>query len=142
MRLCIRLIFMGDLIRYQQLENGIYEITFLAKTRASVDEFFQVMQIIYEENLSQQKIRLIVDLSMSGMIPMQYMFQQSQTWRRRNPRNLPLRGVILYPEKGILPIARVLVNTALQSRGTQANLRLESILNREEALEWLLRDTP
>jgi hypothetical protein len=133
---------MNDLIRYHQLENGIYEIIFLSKTRASVDEFFQVMQLIYDASTTKQMLRILVDLSMSGMIPMQYMFQQSQSWRSRNPNNLPLRGVILYPEKGILPIARVLVNTALQARGAQANLRLESILKRDEAVEWLRRDTP
>jgi hypothetical protein len=133
---------MNDLIRYHQLENGIYEIVFLSKTRVSVDEFFQVMQLIYDASSPKQMLRILVDLSMSGMIPMQYMFQQSQSWRSRNPNNLPLRGVILYPEKGILPIARVLVNTALQARGAQANLRLESILKRDEAVEWLLRDTP
>jgi hypothetical protein len=133
---------MNDLIRYHQLENGIYEIIFLSKTRVSVDEFFQVMQLIYDASSPKQMLRILVDLSMSGMIPMQYMFQQSQSWRSRNPNNLPLRGVILYPEKGILPIARVLVNTALQARGAQANLRLESILKRDEAVEWLLRDTP
>jgi hypothetical protein len=133
---------MNDLIRYYQLENGIYEIIFLSKTRASVDEFFQVMQLIYDASNTKQMVRILIDLSMSGMIPMQYMFQQSQSWRSRNPNNLPLRGVILYPEKGILPIARVLVNTALQARGAQANLRLESILKRDESVEWLLRDTP
>jgi hypothetical protein len=70
------------------------------------------------------------------------MFQESQNWRRRNPKNFPMRALLLYPEKGVLPIARVLVNAVLQVRGAQIRLRLENILNREEALVWLLEDKP
>src|SRR5687767_11904118 len=99
---------MIDLIRYKQLENGIHEITFLEKNRASVDTFFQQIQQLYDKAEEGQLIRVLVDLSLPGIIPMQYMFQQSQNWRRRNPKNFPMRALLLYPEKGILPIARVL----------------------------------
>jgi hypothetical protein len=131
---------MTDLIRYQQLENGIHEITFLEKNRASVDAFFQQIQMIYDRAEERQYIRVLVDMSMPGIIPMQYMFRESQNWRRRNPKNYPMRALLLYPEKGVLPIARVLVNAVLQVRGNQIRLRLENILNREEAVEWLLED--
>jgi hypothetical protein len=133
---------MTDLIRYRQLENGIHEVTFLEKNRASVDAFFRQIQQLYDNAEEGQHIRVLVDLSLPGIIPMQYMFQESQNWRRRNPKNFPMRALLLYPEKGVLPIARVLVNTVLQARGTQIRLRLESILNREEALRWLLEDKP
>lgn len=133
---------MIDLIRYQQLENGIHEITFLEKNRASVDAFFQQIQMLYNQAEEGQLIRVLVDMSMPGIIPMQYMFQESQNWRRRNPKNYPMRALLLYPEKGILPIARLLVNAVLQARGNQIKLRLESVLYRDEALKWLLEDTP
>ena len=131
---------MNALIRHHQLENGIYEIIFLAKTRASVDEFFQTVQLVYDSSPNKQLLRLLIDLSMPGVIPMQYMFQQGQTWRRHNTQKFSLRATILYPERGILPIARVLVNATLQARGTQTKLRLESIINREAAIQWLLGD--
>ena len=133
---------MSKLIRYQQLENGIHEITFLEKTRASVDEFFQTMQALYHASPPKQAMRLLLDLSTAGTIPMQYMFQESQNWRRRNPNNFPARILILHPARGILPVARVLVNSVAQSRGTQTKLRLESVANRDEAIAWLLQDTP
>jgi hypothetical protein len=133
---------MNNLIHYQQLDNGIHEITFLAKTRASVDEFFQTVQPIYEAVPSKQTMRILVDLSTAGTIPMQYMFQEGQRWRRRNPSNLPVRVLILYPARGILPVARVLVNSVAQSRGIRTKLRLESVVNRDEAIEWLLQDAP
>jgi hypothetical protein len=133
---------MNNLIRYQQLDNGIHEITFLAKTRASVDEFFQTAQAVYDGALPKQTVRVLVDLSMTGTIPMQYMFQEGQIWRRRNPSNFPVRVLILHPARGVLPVARVLVNSVAQSRGIQTKLRLESITNRGEAIEWLLQDVP
>src|SRR5690348_4175113 len=109
---------MTDLITYQQLENGIHQITFLDKNRASVDAFYRQMELIYQASEEGQSIRLLVDLSMPGIIPMQYMFSEGQNIRRRITRNIPIRLIILHPEKGILPIARVLVNTVLQVRGS------------------------
>lgn len=133
---------MNELIRYQQLENGIHEIKFLQKTRASIDVFYRQMQSIYEKADTDSPIRIIVDLSLEGVIPMQYMFQEGQHWRRRNPKNLPIRVIILYPEKGVLPIARVLINAVLKARGNQAKLHMENIANREAAIEWLMGDSP
>ena len=133
---------MNNLIRHQQLNNGIHEITFLAKTRASVDAFFQTAQTIYDVALPKQTMRILVDLSSAGTIPMQYMFQEGQSWRRRNPSNFPVRVLILHPARGILPVARVLVNSVAQSRGIQTKLRLESVTNRDEVIAWLLQDSP
>jgi hypothetical protein len=133
---------MNSLIRYQKLVNSIHEITFLAKTRASVDEFFRTAQTIYDAALPKQTVRVLVDLSTDGTIPMQYMFQEGQSWRRRNPSNFPVRVLILHPARGILPVARVLVNSVAQSRGIQTKLRLESVANRDEGIEWLLQDAP
>jgi hypothetical protein len=131
---------MSDLIRYQQHENGVHEITFLEKSRASVDAFYQKMQDVYESGQANPPLRLLVDLSLPGIVPMQYMFRESQNWRRRILANFPIRIIILYPEKGVLPIARALVNAVLQARGAQIKLRLENVLKREEALEWLMGD--
>jgi hypothetical protein len=133
---------MNELIRYTQLESGIHELVFLEKTRASVDYLYEILQGLYLNAERKRVGKVLIDLSGPGLIPMSYMFQQSQAWFRRNHNDVQVRVAILYPPRGVLPIAKIFINRGIQTTHQKMQVRLESIHQREAAIAWLLGDVP
>lgn len=127
-------------MRHNQLPGGIHEFVFLTDQRQAVDLFFDTLAAVFECSPRDHQIRYIIDWSQSGVPSLNYMFLKTKEWARKYPHVAPGRCIVLFDQKGFLPIGKALAFLIMEDSRGQVNILMEHVDKRKEALIWLEND--
>lgn len=122
---------------YQLHANGIHELKFFNHSHAAADAYVEYM--VYFTRLYQTKstevMRILLDESLSGLMPLGYLMPKLRQFAKDYPVRPPSRTAFLV-QNG--PIVRV-VDTLFQLMKTpMEQMRYFDPLQREQATQWLL----
>jgi hypothetical protein len=121
---------------YTLHENGIHEFTINRPTRRAVDELFAHITTKLNHIPADETIRELVDLS-AGVPPIAYMAHLGRD--AINMSNSPkLRVAFLYQQSTMMMLLKTLVDLIQPGALWIKPFRAQQ---REEAIEWLLKDT-
>src|SRR3954451_16396917 len=71
--------------QFTDLNNGIWNFTFTEASNRAVDEWYQWQSYIKETTSPtvNKRVRMLLDLRRSVVLPMLYTLQQGRDWRRK-----------------------------------------------------------
>lgn len=124
------------LCAYRRLDNGIHEFVFAESSRASFDVFIDQLDDITQATPPHEKLYTLLDWRQSGMPPLRYAFQRSQTFVKRYPHHSGGRTAFLYRSGTLISLVQSFVDV-LHSK---AQARFFVGDQREAAIAWLLED--
>lgn len=121
---------------YIHHENGIHEYVFLRATRKSIDEWIAHADIAMQNQPMDRPAHTLVDISQSGMPPINYTMSRARTWQGANKERPSGRIAVLYHPGLFLSMVEGLIG--MLSRRGQEQYRFFPEGKREEAVAWLL----
>lgn len=118
---------------YHKNEN-IHEMYFTQSSRGAVDEWVMLMTAIYKHITDKDSVRLLLDISDSGVLPLNYAIGQGRKWSNSLVIHPEARLAFLYRSDAL----RSLANTLLSAlRMGHLRVRFFEPNNREGAVAWL-----
>ncbi|MBZ0284623.1 MAG: hypothetical protein K8L97_28050 [Anaerolineae bacterium] len=128
----------GHKCAYTRLENGIHEFVFQDSSKATIDEFFRILEGILTTTPKTETARYIVDVSQSdGVASLVAGAQRFRRMETQMPQRARGRTVVLHTSGGVLGFIDNFVRALAPSRDIT---RFFPVDKREEAVEWLLSD--
>jgi hypothetical protein len=123
---------------YKRLENGIHEFTIYDSSKATIDEFFRILEGILLNSRPSDTARYIIDVSQSaGLTSLVTGAQRFRRLETQIPSRAKGRTVVLHSSGGVLSFIDNFVRALAPSRDIT---RFFPVEKREEAIEWLLTD--
>jgi hypothetical protein len=125
-----------------QASKDVHELVLLRGTRQAVDEFFAHLDRIREETSTtpaDYRVRMIIDITRSGLPPLGYFFSAEREWRRASPHRRSTRNAIIYREGYLLRAVGTLLNVVITPALDATQVFPDGSC--DAAYEWLLRDT-
>jgi len=128
----------GHKCSYICLENGIHEFVIQDSSKATIDEFFRILEGILTSTPDTQTARYIIDVSQSaGVASLVAGAQRFRRLEAQIPHRAPGRTVVLHSSGGVLSFIDSFVRALAPSRDVT---RFFPVDKRDEAIEWLLSD--
>lgn len=127
-----------NVLRHNQLQNGVHEFIFLTDKRESIDCFFDALGELFEWSPKNQEIRYIIDWTQSGVPSLNYTFLKTKEWGRKHPYVARGRCVVLFDRRGFLPVGKALASLVMRDARGRVAIRMEHVKKRDQALEWLM----
>lgn len=129
----------GTHCSYTYLENGIHEFIFRDSSRDAVDEFFHQLEQVFGQTAGAALNRYIVDITGGdrevSIVSMTTRFRRLET---QFPNRPPGRTALLTKSGSLLSFVDSMIR-ALAPRRDET--RFFGVDKRDEAIQWLLRDT-
>lgn len=132
---------MGSLCRYEKLEGDIHKFTFTTGTREAVDEWVKEMNQVYLAeglDLSLGTMRIMVDHSQAGMLPLSYTIKVLDRWLKTMPERRPSRIAAIYGKNVLLSLMDAF------TRMLQLQHELVRLFPSEQSAEaqaWLVKES-
>lgn len=129
---------MKKMIRHNLLPDRVHEFVFLTNEREVIDLYFDMVGGLFECSPKDRPIRYIINWSQSGVPSLNYMFLKTKEWGRKRRDVATGRCLILFDQKGFLPIGKALAMLVEKEWGQDnIQIRLEHHDKRDDAIEWL-----
>jgi cobyrinic acid a,c-diamide synthase len=112
-----------------------HEFVFIKPSHQAVDEWLAMLEVIQRDHDDSRLLRVLVDAT-SGVPSLNYAFQRSQEFIRRNPQRHASRFAFLVDNTFTF-----IINSFIQMlRSSTETVRLFRPEQHEEALAWLLNE--
>ncbi|MGB7338993.1 MAG: hypothetical protein WBC91_08890 [Phototrophicaceae bacterium] len=131
---------MKKLIRHNLLPNRVHEFVFLTDERQAIDLYFDMVGGLFECSPKDRPICYIINWSQSGVPSLNYMFLKTKEWGRKRREVAAGRCLILFDQKGFLPIGKALAMLVEKEWGPKIQIRLEHNDKRDEGMNWLTQN--
>ena len=120
-----------------RLESGILQFTFTAATRQAVDQWAAQMSAVYANAPRDIKLRILVDNTLTGMMPMSYVLQRSRQMIGHHPVRPPSRTALVVRQASLVGIVSPLIEALTRKEDA---LKFFASSERDTAIQWLLAD--
>ena len=131
-----------NVLKHNQLQNGVHEFIFLTNERHAIDYFFATLGAVFECSPKDREICYIIDWSQSGVPSLNYMFLKTREWGQKYRHVAPGRCIVIFDQKGFMPIGKALSMLIMDDARGKVEIMMEHIDKRDEAVKWLLnKDT-
>lgn len=130
---------MNDLIRYQKLDNGIYEFVTMADNRAMVDAFFAAMSEIVATDPNAKSWLCLIDMSKNDMPPFAHFIEKNKAFVAAHPDIAQTKLALLLP--GNNPFRSLIFSLTpviMRMARSPLNVAIFEPKDRENAQFWLL----
>lgn len=123
---------------YAFIAERIHCYTFLQPTRQAVDDFIAIMTDIAETHQvgPYDDIITLIDLSQSGLPPVNYLLTRIGAFQRKYPARGSGRVALINQHSGLSSLISSLA--AVLARHARVQIRLFTPAERDEAIAWLL----
>ena len=131
--------------QFTDLNNGIWNFNFTETSNRAVDEWYEWQSYLKETTppKDDKRVRMLLDMRTSGVLPMLYTLQQGRDWRRKYPdlHNFQVQIALLlkqFPsyQQPYIKLIKDGVNIF-----TMAQVEVEVFFDVEkQAIDWLLAD--
>jgi hypothetical protein len=129
------------LVAYRLLENGVHELIPQESSAKSVQQIFQVLDMIYAATPARQIVRYsLADYQNVGLLPINHVGRLGREWLRRNPNHHPTRSLFMYNSNVLLTTGISVLGMIARSSRSQWAWRFFDIKDADKGMEWLLAD--
>jgi len=115
-------------------ENAIHHIRFLASSRQAIEDWIRVMDHIYAGLTDADHVRLMLDGSQSGTLPLTPALNRGRQWAQSLKAHPQARVALLLPDNRLRPLANSLLGLL---RMGHLKIHLFEPAQRDEAIAWL-----
>jgi hypothetical protein len=99
------------LIEYRYIQKGpVHYLRYLESNRKSVDEGFMFADRLYQNLTQEDKVRLLIDYSDSGIPPVTYFMNKARRWANGLSIHPQARMAIIHPPDPIVSITGTLIS--------------------------------
>ena len=120
--------------KYQQLDNGIHELTIIEPSRDAVDEMVNhIDDIMGNSQRGDHGERYLIDNSLSDAPPLSYTTTQIKGINARRPADLPPGCIAILYDGMLVTLANSMLRLAMKNQ-----LCFFQSSQRKQAISWLL----
>jgi hypothetical protein len=124
------------LCSYARLESGVHEFVLADATFTAVDEWLQLLNVLYKEASFNQPMFILADVRRSGIQPLTYAFRRIQKWLAVHPKHSRTRCAFLSHAETLAAL-KANFSRLIRTGGADA-VRFFSAEGRDQAITWLL----
>jgi hypothetical protein len=129
------------LVTYHLLQNGIHELVPHESSAKSVQQIFQVLNMIYAATPSGQTVRYsLADHNNVGILPINHVGRLGREWLQKNPHHHPTRSLFMYHSNVLLTTGISVLSVIARSSRSQWKWRFFDIKDADKGMDWLLSD--
>jgi hypothetical protein len=130
-----------SVVRYQRLPNGVHEIVPTETTAKSVQQIFDVIDMIYAATPPGELVRYVLaDYEGHGMLPINHVARLGRSWLQKNPNHHPTRSLFIYHSNVLLSTGISVMNILSRSSRSQWKWKFYDIKDLDAGMAWLLSD--
>lgn len=127
--------------KYIKHDNGIHEIILLSATRDAVDCYTSIVGPLFLNKPEDETLRYILNATeCKNLPPLRYFVQRSNDYKKEHPEIGPGRLAVLYQRNGFWLMVSSIINMLNTLYTSELVLCMFEASEREQAIEWLLRD--
>lgn len=120
---------------YTVREGEVNHFVFTTPSQHAVDEWFGYLDALYDITPVHTRVRMLLDLRQSGVLPMTYVMHQGRLWLEAHPARHTVQTAIVHGVDFPLSLAQTYFRLVGVTEGRDA--RFFSANRHEEALQWL-----
>lgn len=131
-----------EMVVYTYLEeHDIHELVFLQATRQAVEVGMEQMMRIYADLTNESRVRLLIDLRPSNLLPMNNVIPQARNWNRNVKIHPQVRLALLTRPDPLTTLVKSIfdmlrfghLRTQVFQDSSQTNMR-------DAAIAWLMQE--
>lgn len=125
---------------YTPEPNGIHHFVFQNPSHQAIDQWFTYLEDIYFHQLpnTDGRMRLLLDVSQSGLLPMTYIQHRGRGWLKEHPITHELRFAIVHSYGFPIPLAQTFLRVLRTTYRPDIDYFPKP--HEAQAIEWLLSD--